>query len=181
MKTLIHTCSLLYLISEISTDYIKVLSKNYLEHSKKSTKISEWVRVNISSNLTVQQVADHFDLNASYLSRLFKREMGISLKSYILNMKIEYSKYLLSSTTLLISEVAEQAYFSDTKQFLHTFKNKTGTTPSKFRRSLSKTYLNSNVVDPKPHLPSQFGTKALKNMIASILKDNNINQEKESK
>src|SRR5699024_384166 len=108
-------------------------------------------------------------LNPSYLSRLFKKETETSIKSYILKMKIEYAKYLLVSTNLLISEIAEKAYFSDDKQFLHTFKNKTGTTPSKYRNSLSKTHMNSNTVDPKPHLPAEFGTKAIRELVATII------------
>lgn len=165
-----------FLLCKISTDYLKTLS---LKHSKKlliSTKVSEWVRVNISRSLTVQQVADTFQLNSSYLSRLFKKETGTSLKSYILDMKIDYSKYLLTSTTLQISEIADKAYFSDDKQFIHTFKKKTGTTPGKFRRSTSITHLNSNVVDSKPTIPAQYGTKALHSMIAEILNSQKENQ-----
>lgn len=158
-----------FLLCKISTDYLETLSLKYPKKQLTSTNVSEWVRVNISRTLTVQQVADKFDLNASYLSRLFKRETGISLKSYILNMKIDYAKYLLTSTTMQISEIAEEAYFSDDKQFLHTFKKKTGTTPSKYRKASFNTHLNSNIVDPKPTLPAQFGTKALHTMIKNIL------------
>lgn len=165
-----------FFLCKISTDYLKTLSLQYSKKLLTSTKVAEWVRVNISRSLTVQQVADTFELNPSYLSRLFKRETGASLKSYILDMKIEYAKYLLTSTTMQISEIAEEAYFSDDKQFLHTFKKKTGTTPSKFRKSTSITHLNSNVVDPKPTIPAQYGTKALHSMIAEILKDQQQNE-----
>ncbi|WP_334352113.1 AraC family transcriptional regulator [Companilactobacillus sp. HBUAS56257] len=162
-----------FLLCKISTDYLKTLSLKYSKNPLTSTKVAEWIRINISNNLTVQQVADTFELNPSYLSRLFKRETGTSIKSYIINMKIEFAKYLLVSTSLQISEIAEKSYFSDDKQFLHTFKKKTGTTPSKFRKNISNTYLNSDVVDPKPKLPTQYGTKALHAMIVDIINAQN--------
>ncbi|APU70479.1 AraC family transcriptional regulator [Companilactobacillus crustorum] len=160
-----------FFLCKISTDYLETLSLKYPKRQLTSTYISEWIRVNISRSLTVQQVANRFNLNPSYLSRLFKKETGISLKSYILNMKIDYAKYLLTSTTMQISEIAEKSYFSDDKQFLHTFKKKTGTTPSKYRKASFNTHLNSNIVDPKPTLPAQFGTKSLHIMIKNIFND----------
>jgi AraC-like DNA-binding protein len=165
---------LAYFLCSLSADYIQNLSSKNEHSSLASTQISEWVRTNISSQLTVQAVADHFELNASYLSRLFKREMGIPLKSYILNMKVDYAKYLLASTNLPIAKVSEQAYFTETKQFMHTFKERTSMTPSEYRDTLSKTHLNSESVDPKSQLPAQFGTRALEDMIYRVLKNHEL-------
>lgn len=150
-----------YLLCEISSDYLQGLRKMEPSDKFASTTIAEWTRASLSSSLTVKQIADNFHLNASYLSRMFKREMGIPLKSYIIDMKIEYAKYFLVSTNLLVAEVAEQAHFADVKQFLHTFKNRTGVTPSEFRDSMSKTRMSSNLVDPKSNLPAEYGTKAI--------------------
>ncbi|WP_054666423.1 AraC family transcriptional regulator [Lacticaseibacillus camelliae] len=165
-----------YLLCQVSNDFMKTLPVQKPE-SLASTKISEWVRTNISKTLTVRDVANQFELNASYLSRLFKREMGVSLKSYILDMKISYAKYLLASTNLLVAEVGDKAYFGDPKQFMHTFKQRVGISPSEFRASMSRTHLNTETVDPKSQLPAQFGTEAVRRLIGKILSDQQTPQQ----
>ena len=147
-----------YLLTAISNDYLENISKT--EKEKNINIISEWIKVNISPHLTVKKVAQKFGLNSNYLSRAFKKETNIPLKSYIINMKLDYAKYLLSTTYLSVSEISYKSYFSDTKLFFHTFKKRVGITPSQYRNLTSSTKYNSNFVDQKMPLPSEFGTIA---------------------
>ena len=155
----------------LSDDFLKSLAKKRSTSVYKTATIAEWIRVNLSPNLTLVKIAEEFNLNPNYLSRLFKKEQGICIKNYILNTKFDYAKYLLTTTLKPISEVAEEACFGDTKHFMRIFKQKTGLTPSNYRNQFSHTHMNSNTIDPSSTLPEQFGNKALKKMIKEILEE----------
>lgn len=159
-----------YFLTAVSNDYLQGLSKK--KEQNKIDKISEWIKVNISPHLTVNDVAHKFELNPSYLSREFKKEVGIPLKSYIIDMKLDHAKYLLIASSLSISEIAYRSYFSDAKLFMHTFKKKVGTTPSDYRKIMNATNYNSDLVDYRRHVPAEFGTAAIRKLIYQIVQEN---------
>ncbi len=73
------------------------------------------------------------NVNASYLSSLFKKEMGVSLTSFVNNRRIERAKRLLSMTNLPIKTIAQQCGVPDIYYFGRLFKKITGTTPKAWR------------------------------------------------
>lgn len=160
------------LLIAICDDYLKYLSQNAKNKVKKTALIAEWIRVNISSELNLITIADHFGLNPNYLSRIFKKEQGLGLKEYILKIKLDYAKRLLTTTTLSINEISEQSFFYDSKHFMRLFKQKNGVTPSQYREENSHTNLNSSMMDPSSPLPKQLGNEALKQLLFEIMKDN---------
>ena len=95
--------------------------------------------------------------------------MGV--KEYILTIKLDYAKRLLTTTTLTISEISEQAFFTDAKHFMRLFKQKNGLTPSQYREENSHTNLNSSLMDPSSTLPEQFGNDALKRLLHEIMNE----------
>ena len=92
-------------------------------------------------------------------------------KEYILTIKLDYAKRLLTTTTLTISEISEQAFFADAKHFMRLFKQKNGLTPSQYREENSHTNLNSSLMDPSSPLPEQFGNDALKRLLHEIMNE----------
>ncbi|MBM9833679.1 helix-turn-helix transcriptional regulator, partial [Enterococcus faecalis] len=100
--------------------------------------------------------------NQNYLNRLYKKEQGIGIKEYMVNIKIDYAKTLLATTNLSVNEVADQAFFSDAKHFMRTFKQKNGLTPSDYRAENAQTNLNSSQMNLSAPLPQQLGNEALK-------------------
>lgn len=159
------------ILCSLSNDYLKHLALLHSNKPSKTEYIAEWIRVHLSDDITVKQIADHFEMNPNYLTRLFHQEQGISVKEYILLTKLEHAKYLLTTTIAPIREIAELSFFGDAKHFMRIFKQKVGITPSTYRKEYSKTRMNSKNIDPSDPLPTQFGTKALKNMIKSIFED----------
>lgn len=111
-------------------------------------KVKEWIRVNMSRKPSVLDIAEHFYLNPDYLNRLFKRETGKSITTYIKNLKIEYAKLLLLSTNESIQNISAQAFFNDSKYFTRVFSTSTSLSPSQYRKTYTHTFLNNNQVDP---------------------------------
>lgn len=160
------------LLISISDDFLKTAAKKQKNKIKKTALISEWIRNNIAQDITLLSIAEHFNLNPSYLSRIFKKEQGISIKAYILTIKIDFAKRLLTTTTLSINEISEQSFFGDEKHFMRLFKQKNGITPSQYRNENSHLNFNSLKMNPSSPIPTQLGNKALRNLLSSILEEN---------
>jgi len=86
-----------------------------------------------SSELRLEWIADHLDISYSYLRKIFKDETGINFFDYLNRVRIEYSKGLLTQTSLTIVEMAEKSGFSNDQCFARFFKKYEGITPGKYR------------------------------------------------
>lgn len=86
-------------------------------------------------DLGLKEVARAMRLSPYYLARLFKTAEGISVGSYIREVRIERAKELLERTELPVIEVALEVGYSDPAQFSKVFKKKTGIAPSQYRRA----------------------------------------------
>ncbi|WP_410775199.1 helix-turn-helix domain-containing protein [Ectobacillus funiculus] len=69
------------------------------------------------------------------LHRLFKQELGMSLKDYLTEVRIRKAKELLTNTDYPINTIAQSVEYEDPQQFSKVFKQNTNLTPSSFRRN----------------------------------------------
>ena len=127
-------------ISDISEECALDYCKRMHESMKKSV-ISrhvvlalEYIRSHIHENLTVENLASALSLNASYLSKLFKQEMGITLSRYIRDQKINVACNMLRHLDESSLTIANYLGFSSQSHFIQVFKKTTGLTPEEYRR-----------------------------------------------
>ena len=83
--------------------------------------------------ITHDDVANHAELSHSYLSILFKKEVGISVSDYIQQVKIDEAKNLIEYTNTPLSEIGSLLNFSDQSYFTKVFKRHTGITPKQYK------------------------------------------------
>lgn len=88
---------------------------------------------NLSHKVTLDEVAAVVQLNKSYFSQLFHKEMGISFGAYLETLRIQNARQILCSSGIPMSDVAEKAGFSNQNYFTKVFKKVTGLTPSQYR------------------------------------------------
>ena len=69
--------------------------------------------------------------------RLFRELTQMSPSDYIVNVRINAAKTLLGTTDRRVSDIAAEVGFFDHAHFIRTFKRIVGTTPAKYRRSLT--------------------------------------------
>nr|WP_237446585.1 helix-turn-helix transcriptional regulator [Shimazuella alba] len=74
-------------------------------------------------------------LNPIYLCQLFKNEVGISLREYIQQQKIEEAKRLLISTSYSLTDICTYLHFTDQSYFTKVFKKFVGITPKQYRNT----------------------------------------------
>lgn len=100
----------------------------------------DYIYRNLNEALTLQMAAEHENLNPSYLSKLFAKEMKMPFKTYILNAKITTAQNILIFSDFSISEIAASLGFSSQSAFTAAFHRLTGMTPMQFRNRHSDEY-----------------------------------------
>lgn len=145
------------LLINLETNYLKQ-SENQDERPEfyRIEAIKEWIRSNISSELSVSQIAQQFNLNVDYMSRTFKKNTNMTISSYINNIKIEVASLLLIRTSLTVKKIAYNSYFTNEKTFIRCFKRVTGVTPSEFRKSNALIHHNNPYIDPAIPIPKRI-------------------------
>jgi two-component system response regulator YesN len=110
----------------------------YIQGGKNRTfnLIYQYIHDNFSSNVSIQSIAKEFNVNAKYVSQLFKKELGTTFTEYVSKLRIEYACKLIASTDLPINEIAEKAGYDDYFYFSRIFKRLMGTTPSAYRKQV---------------------------------------------
>lgn len=114
------------------TGKMRLLQKN-IGTSKPVTECIDYIYVHIKERITVEDLAAHTGLSPSYLSRLFKKEIGISISDYIRKKKIEKAQNLLKFCDYSLIEIATYLSFSSQSHFIQQFKKIVGMTPKKYR------------------------------------------------
>ena len=112
-----------------------VRNLNRQTYSPVIQKIIAYIETDLSTDLSLKTFAKYLNVNASYLSTLFSKEVGITLSEYVNNSRIFHAKKLLQGTNLPIKSIAEQCGFSDTHYFNRIFHKITGTTPGVYRKN----------------------------------------------
>lgn len=94
-----------------------------------------YINDHIREKISLNDISADLNVNKSYLSSIFNREMGFSIVDYIHSRRISNSKYLLAHTDFSISEISDYVGYFDTSYFIRIFKTLTKTTPLKYREN----------------------------------------------
>ena len=87
----------------------------------------------LDPDFSVKYMAACFDVSVSNLSHFFKKNMGISLSSYIDRIKLDKAKELLTESNSRVGEIAELLQYGSSTGFAVMFKKYEGMTPKEYR------------------------------------------------
>ncbi len=93
------------------------------------------LRKNPHQRFSVAELAHFVNAKPDYLTRLFTKEMGISLKSFQVKSRLEYAMHILRSTDTHVNELARELGYSSINTFSRQFKDFFGYPPSKAKKS----------------------------------------------
>jgi len=123
---------------EMAHRYCLLVKKHSLKtYSPLIQKVISRVEFDLAGDLSLKANAKALNVNASYLSTLFKKELGTTLTEYVNGKRIEYAIYLLNTTKLSISTVGQRCGIQDDNYFTKIFKKYVGKTPKQFRQENS--------------------------------------------
>ena len=123
---------------EMAHRYCLLVKKHSLKtYSPLIQKVISRVEFDLAGDLSLKANAKALNVNASYLSTLFKKELGVTLTEYVNGKRMEYAIYLLNTTKLSISAVGQRCGIQDDNYFTKIFKKYVGKTPKQFRQENS--------------------------------------------
>lgn len=97
-------------------------------------KVVRYLSAKHADKISLQKVADHFHINPSYLSSLFKQEMGLGFTEHLCQIRIKEAKRLLTDTNLTMVDIAQKCGFDDQSYFTKVFRKLEATTPKEYRK-----------------------------------------------
>lgn len=97
--------------------------------------IIDYIKGNVDYQLSLNSVADHFNLSTGHLSRLFKEKVGTNFSDFVSTIKFEKAaEMLIQDATLKVTDIAEQLGYSNVTYFTKLFKERHGMTPTQYRK-----------------------------------------------
>lgn len=106
--------------------------------NNQSSSLLEQIRCYIQSeyrnpNLTLQSIANQFNINHCYLTSLYKEQYGINLYDYLIQIRMEKAAELLKTTDLKSYQIAELTGYNNSQYFSLSFKKYYGCTVTEFK------------------------------------------------
>lgn len=99
-------------------------------------KVNDYLMKNyFDNNLSQDIIASKFSISVSYLSRLFKDQMGLNFLDYLQNLRLEKAKELLLKSDESIATVALKVGYNSFRTFSRVFKRYEKITPTEYRTS----------------------------------------------
>jgi YesN/AraC family two-component response regulator len=123
-ESLLHAC--LRLLKNPQTNRPRKAIRTY-------ESICLYVQENFQTQLTRESVADHFNLAANHVSRLFRDEGLMRFNDYLNLVRMNRAKFLLQNYSMALKEVAAACGYNDVAYFCRIFKRMCKLTPTEYR------------------------------------------------
>lgn len=118
--------------------YLGHTALHYIRFSSQKASVVEticqYIEKNYQNDISRNDFANIVYLNPDHIARIFRKETGSSLGSYIIKKRIEAAKNLLENTGLPINSIADKVGYGNYSYFTKLFKKETGVTPNEYRQ-----------------------------------------------
>ena len=115
-------------LEKVNTSLIKEYSEICLNQKNNPhlndivNKATFYININLNKNIYIKDIANYCGVSLEHLSRTFKKQMNISLKKYIISLKIKESLEYLNNTNFSVKDIAIKLDFSSTEILLKILK-----------------------------------------------------------
>jgi YesN/AraC family two-component response regulator len=98
-------------------------------------------------DLSLDYLSERFQLNAKYLSQLFKEQFGENFLDFLTMVRVEHAKHMLLNTKSSIQEIGDKVGYTNAVTFRRVFRRMEGISPADFRNLKSKRITSGGVPD----------------------------------
>ena len=123
-------------------EYTIKTMEDYIDRNEEVTdpveKTIKYINHHISDEISMNDIAENVHLNADYLTRIFKKECGVSINRYIINLKMEIAKKLLVETDKPIGEISMAVGYFNYSSFNKIFTKNEMMSPQEYKRLYKK-------------------------------------------
>jgi len=102
------------------------------------------IQQEFDTNLTLESCADQLNFHPSYVSKVFKKEIGMSFSDYLAQFRLHMSKQWLKETDMKIQDIAERLKYNSAAAFIRYFRKMEGITPGQYRDKIASQQLKKD-------------------------------------
>lgn len=117
------------------------LNANEVESMTRSSILGHavvFLRKNYAQPISVKDVSDACHCSISTLSHMFKKELGISVREYIRDLRMADAMRMLSNTDLPINSISDMLGYGNPNYFCNVFSQQMGCSPTDYRQKSKK-------------------------------------------
>ena len=97
-------------------------------------RIKKYIDEHFQEDIRREDLAELVYLNVDYMSRVFKKDTGVSISTYLIRARVEKAKALLTESRMPVNAIAQYVGYSNFSYFTKMFKENTGCSPLEYRR-----------------------------------------------
>lgn len=134
-------------LSILEERIIHLVIRNILEFKSSVESVSrrfevesaiEFIHGNYMNKITVDKVCNFVNYSSSCFSRIFRKEMGVTLSSYIVQIRLEKAKKLMEIGRRNLTEISYSCGFNSPSHFSASYKKLYGSKPSDYQNFVGK-------------------------------------------
>ncbi len=125
------------ILSKINSTYKQDGKCATFSLSKLTQDVIRYIENNYDSRMTIHDIANLFGVSSSYLSRIFKKEVGVGVHEYLTKHRVLQASYLLQNHS--VAEVCYMCGFNDSSHFISVFKKYLDCTPNVYKKKALRT------------------------------------------
>lgn len=107
--------------------------KSIRNNSAAIEEVVYYINAHLDEELSISELAQMASFSEYHFIRVFSDVVGMTPRKYIINVRMDYAKYLLKTTVLPITEIGYMIGYSSESMFCSSFKKHAGVTPSEYR------------------------------------------------
>lgn len=108
------------------------------EYIHTAHQMVQMIHEQYDQDISLESCAAALKFHPVYLSRVFKKEIGVTFIEYLTEYRMNMAKVMLENTNMKITEIAERLNYTNSTGFIRTFRKLTGMTPGQYRETHSK-------------------------------------------
>ncbi|WP_159887802.1 helix-turn-helix domain-containing protein [Paenibacillus puerhi] len=125
--------------SKMFMPLIRVLSeKSEKQYINIADKLVQMIREQYDQEITLESCAQLLNYHPVYVSRIFKREIGMTFSEYLSDYRMKMAKVMLETTEMKISEIGEKLQYKNISSFIRSYKKMYQATPGQYRERVMK-------------------------------------------
>jgi AraC-like DNA-binding protein len=118
---------------------LQVLSeKSETTYVKIADRLVRTIQEKYDQEISLESCAQELNYHPVYLSRVFKREIGMTFSEYLSEYRMRMAKVMLETTDKKIAEIGEQLQYKNISAFIRTFRKLYDMTPGQYREKIMK-------------------------------------------
>jgi two-component system response regulator YesN len=122
-----------WLFKVLDAVFERIIDNKGISENDELKLVLNYIEKNYFKKITLEEVAEYINFSPFYLSKLFKKEIGINFIDYVTELKMEKARDLLANTDIPIINISLELSYNGPNYFSRVFKKSSGVTPSQYR------------------------------------------------